>query len=34
MAGFPYEHGGSSDGVMGLQGGTVLKERKAKIEGS
>lgn len=31
---FPYEQGGSSDGVMGLQGGAVLKERKAKMEGS
>lgn len=31
---FPYEQGGSSDGVRGLQGGTVLKERKAKMEGS
>lgn len=29
-----YEQGGSSDGVRGLQGGTVLKERKAKMEGS
>lgn len=29
-----YEQGGSSHGVRGLQGGTVLKERKAKMEGS
>lgn len=31
---FPYEQGGSSDGVRGLQGGTVLRDRKAKMEGS
>lgn len=31
---FPYEQGGSSDGLRGLQGGTVLRERKAKMEGS
>lgn len=34
LAEFPYEQGGSSDGVRGLQGGTVLRERKAKMEGS
>lgn len=32
--GLIYEQGGSSDRVRGLQGGTVLKERKAKMEGS
>lgn len=31
---FLYEQGGSSDGLRGLQGGTVLRERKAKMEGS
>lgn len=31
---YSYGQGGSSEGVMGLQGGTVLKERKAKMEGS
>lgn len=31
---FPYEQGGSSDGLRGLQGGAVLRERKAKMEGS
>lgn len=32
--GADYEQGGSSDGVRGLHGGTVLRERKAKMEGS
>lgn len=31
---FSYEQEGSSDGVRGQEGGTVLKERKAKMEGS
>lgn len=31
---FPYEQGGSSDGVRGPQEGTVLRDRKAKMEGS
>lgn len=31
---FSYEQGESSGGVRGLRGGTVLKERKAKMEGS
>lgn len=31
---FPYEQGGSSLELRGLQGGTVLRDRNAKMEGS
>lgn len=30
----PYEQGGSSVAFKGLQGGTVLRERNAKMDGS
>lgn len=34
LSGFPYEQGGSSPELRGLQGGTVLRDRNAKMEGS
>lgn len=31
---FPQAHGGSSAGSRGLQGGALLRGRKAKMDGS